>query len=1257
MGGYKTQRDITKFVSVSLLLLIVAVLILPQIVPLPAQAEIPPTWNDTDWDFRRVIKLTENSGTQMASYPVKVVLNQSSFNYSRVKGSNGDDLRFITSSGTNCSYWIQDWNTSGTSTVWLKVPSIPASGTTNVYMYYGNSAASAVSSGTDTFTFFDDFPGSSIDTDKWDGDTSEGSVADSILTYNIGGTAKVIYTDTTYGQGYSVISRLQWPDSTEDTIGSGFGFWTYPGTDAQRAHFVDTTFFGLTNCLITRTDDDPLQQEVLTNQSQWVADSYATWEIRRNSSTNVEFYIDSIECDDSPMNTWVPDQAMPIELNATNKTVYVDWVLVREYISSEPTVALGAEETTTTWYDIFGGDGSISSSTNITASGGGAELTDTSTEILRPVGAGSSTAEGAIKYQTPDDAGAHWEKVDEASADDATTMIYQAFSSEDQVWRGDLFTTEDHVAGSGTISSATVHFRVRRSVASGLDAWARPVIQTHDTQYNGTTVTITPFNTWTNYSQTWTTNPNTGDPWTWEEIDALQIGVGLRMDYVGFPWYTASRSECTQVYVEVEYTHTGEVVSAAIEPSSLSNWDIFAWDDTEPTNTDIKCQLEYYDGDSWQLIPDGDLSGNSAGFDTSPVDLMGLDASTYTQLRFKASFTTSEESVTPTLHDWHITWNDWTDGEIAWDKVGSSSNVTVGDEDITLNLSTTTETFRPSASGSETGINAQNPSTGEHWDKVDESSSDDWTTYVQKSGNWGSWGDDVYNIPDHGAIDGLITKITIYFTVLRSDHFVDPVGRARSNVRIGGTTYNGSSLTISAVGSWEDRSQEWTTNPSTSQPWTWDDIDELQIGVGLQNNTAQFFFTTYYGVVYCTQLYMIVTYIPVGEVTSTAITASGTITWDTFTANHGTPSGTSMTYKILDASDDSVLCTISGTDAATGHDISSCAGSTNPVKAYAELSTTADDQAPTLNDWQLTWQEPLDLTLNSVVLWNTGSPPAEATSITPQVEHNAKVKVTLNDGTLNDLDTITSTIFYDSDGTYNVVDVPSSGTTETAAILTWTNGGSPAWTIDPSASTTWSVNSGSSSAPSLGGTTGTFEFYFTPGKVATETTGSAKWHIYAIANSGSDTADNYQENLDMNWYGEVSSVTASFNFGSVSLGDTDIVSSGSVTATYISNGAYDEQVKSDANWVGQSTSTNIALDTGGSPGSAEFSLKADDDNTVDGAVQVLSASYTAIDTSGTQTAEAGVTQSNNFLWLSTGSDDIPVEEYQGSVYFGIGDGS
>ncbi|NQT71633.1 MAG: DUF2341 domain-containing protein [Chloroflexi bacterium] len=1192
------RRDISKLVSVGTLFLLLAVLLLPQMLPPPAQAEIPPTWDDTDWDYRRVIELTENSGSALTDYPVKITLTPDTFNYNNVQGSNGDDLRFTTSSGTACSYWIETWNNSGTSSVWVKYPSLPSSGTSTFHMYYGNPTANAVSSGTSVFTFFDDFDGASLDTDVWTATSPANvTVADGGVRINKGS----IYTKNTVAQSDEMIfeSMVKWYASTGTWYS---GMMTVDvknlqagnaGADANVCYMVDypagssVNYFAGDGTVASYNLGSGVPVFTRTAQVDYVLGTgFDGTNIRLFSNyvekVSLDYFNESVYM---YLGFFLGSGAGSYDI----QDIYVSWARARKFIEDEPTFELGAEESTTSWGDSFSSTVSIStSSTNTATSGGDTTLVSNLVEttysdsfnlsnwdgngltsldvggtayhddyacLRSQFGGGgvvtsddidlSSATSASLdfwfrKYNTAATGftlyffnGSTYDIIDELdnNGGDWTWLHYNDVAIDlgtygisnfriridctnaigHSAWVDDVVLTVDgetafsdsftHSLWDGT-SPWSIKSGISRSgnhsmwVKNGVYAWNYLTSDTIDLS-NALTANLD-FWFYKLYTATydfrleyyngssWTVIDyldNNGSDWAWLRRNAaidldtygnssfkLRLGalLGGTVKKVWFDDLVFTKTFNT-------YSSSGTVSSVGIAPSSLSNWDSLGWSDTEPTNTDIKIRLEYYSGGSWQLIPDGDLSGNAAGFDSSPVDLMSLNTGTYSEVRLAANLSTTDTLVTPTLHDWNITWNDWSDGKFAWDKVDSTSNITVGNG---------------------------------------------------------------------------IASLTAY-----------------------------------------------------GSP---------------------------------------------GTITSTDITISGTISWDTFSVNHGTPAGTGIEYKILDASDDSVLCTISGTEAAIGYDISKCAGSINPVKAYAELTSDGGD-TPTLKDWLLSWQAPLDFVLNSVVLWDTGATPSEATSITPQVEYNTRVRITKNDGTLNDLSTVKATLFYDSDGSYAVEDVPGSGNTQTAAILAWTNGGSPVWSINPDTSTTWSINSGSCSAPSLSSTEGTFQFYFTPGKVASETTGSAKWHIYGAANSGTLTANNYQDNLDMNWYGEINSITSSFGFGSVSLGDTDIVSTSAVSATYISNGAYDEQVKSDASWIGQLTSTALSLGT-------EFSLKADDDNTVADAVSVASASYTSIDTSGTQTAEAGVTQANNYLWLTTDSG-IPADEFQGSVYFGIGDGS
>lgn len=271
------------------------------------------------------------------------------------------------------------------------------------------------------------------------------------------------------------------------------------------------------------------------------------------------------------------------------------------------------------------------------------------------------------------------------------------------------------------------------------------------------------------------------------------------------------------------------------------------------------------------------------------------------------------------------------------------------------------------------------------------------------------------------------------------------------------------------------------------------------------------------------------------------------------------------------------------------------------------------------------------------------------TAISPQTEYAVKVSVS-DAGTLALLNTVKVTIFYDSDGVYMASDVPSSGNPRTAAILTCTVGSTPSWSITPDTNTTWSIMPASSIQPSLTNTSGDFWFHFKAGKVATATSGASKWHIYARATSAGGTADNYQDNRTMNWYGEVIVSTTSINFGTVSLGsDFGANQQTGISVTYISNGNYSQQVKVSSPWTGISNS--VVLNTAGNPGDGEFSIMANSTPTLGSAV-LVSTSYVTIGT-GTQTDEGGYTVSTNTLWLKLGASGLPAVTYNGIIYYGI----
>ncbi|MFC1964705.1 Kelch repeat-containing protein [Chloroflexota bacterium] len=321
------------------------------------------------------------------------------------------------------------------------------------------------------------------------------------------------------------------------------------------------------------------------------------------------------------------------------------------------------------------------------------------------------------------------------------------------------------------------------------------------------------------------------------------------------------------------------------------------------------------------------------------------------------------------------------------------------------------------------------------------------------------------------------------------------------------------------------------------------------------------------------------------------------------------------------------------------------------IQYRAELSTSDTSQTPVLHEVTITYISYQSPIVDAVGLYdNTRSTPVS--SMDPQIEYAIKVTVTDNNQ-LSDLSTVRVTLFYDTDGTYNVSEVPTSGNSRTCAILTCTVGAIPSWSIDPTSGTTWTIESSNCVQPDLNGTTGDFWFHFKPGKVATETVNPAKWHIHAVADDRSATSTGYQDNRDINWYGEIVTNTANIDWGKIATG-ADFDDSTKVTGisvTYIANGLYAKQVAASSPWTNRSDI--MTLNVAGTPATKEFSLKANDSTDLNSAQMVTaSPTYITIDNSNAQTDEHGGTVTTNTLWLKLDSP-FADDAHSGIIYYRI----
>lgn len=284
----------------------------------------------------------------------------------------------------------------------------------------------------------------------------------------------------------------------------------------------------------------------------------------------------------------------------------------------------------------------------------------------------------------------------------------------------------------------------------------------------------------------------------------------------------------------------------------------------------------------------------------------------------------------------------------------------------------------------------------------------------------------------------------------------------------------------------------------------------------------------------------------------------------------------------------------------------------------------------------------------AATLYNS-SENATVTQMSPQQEYAVKVTVADAD-TIDHLNTVTVTVFYDSDGDDSDADIPTADT-QVSCVMTCTVGSTPIWSQNPSSSTTWNIVEANCTQPSLAATSGIFWFHFKPGKVATEAT---DWDVYVVVTDDDALSDTYYDgsDYDMLWYGEIDVSGTAPNWGVIMPG-TDFGHENakeSVTVSYISNGDYDAAV-STMNWTGGGKTAT--LNTSGTPEGNEFSMKAwSSDNLTAADLVTTIAADCVIDSTGGLTTESGNTNSSNTLYLKMGTPFVP-GVYSGTITFYI----
>ncbi|MEA3283115.1 MAG: DUF2341 domain-containing protein [Euryarchaeota archaeon] len=315
------------------------------------------TWvNDTaktqemSWgDYHQLINIS-NTAQNLSYYPVRIDLNSSNVetNWNWTEDENATRFtyyNYTTETETEIPFWIESWNlTAETSTIWVNVTSLANNTNTTIYLYYGNTYASSASNGTNTFEFFDDFPGSSLDGAKWPYHPGTPVVSESTVLLDGGDK---ICSPIDFGIPCSMRARSK--ASADDSV---FLETYYANTSETYGLQLGTSDQGTHGPTIIRTQVDDNGRDYRFTDTGVAWKNYAIYEITRVSIDIARCYQnDYLLCNETE-KVFDAKGYVGFHVWGASSTVTVDWVFVRKYASPEPVVSIGTQPRSCPYGDI-----------------------------------------------------------------------------------------------------------------------------------------------------------------------------------------------------------------------------------------------------------------------------------------------------------------------------------------------------------------------------------------------------------------------------------------------------------------------------------------------------------------------------------------------------------------------------------------------------------------------------------------------------------------------------------------------------------------------------------------------------------------------------------------------------------------------------------------------------------------------------------------------------------------------------------------
>ena len=295
------------------------------------------------------ITIKDNSGRNLTNYQVLINITDPTI-LSHIT-TDGRDIRFFNSSVQDpyqttfgeLPYYVEKRSNTELD-VWVKVPFIPANGTTVIYMYYGNASATSESDPYSVFDFYDDF-------DTWSGwvQYGYGVVSQDCTTFGFCTLKKDSYGDP--NGGYKALNfTLNYPFILEARVYRSY----LSGCNMDRIGVIDDNGNGY-GIVIAHDTSAPLDSLEWDTRSGYSGTSSTL--VSNFGDITYKWYKIKWYWDNGDMGFYVYDDNWNLLASGTatdytyssftrvyvfgGYTYFVDWIRIRKYANPPPTVIIG----------------------------------------------------------------------------------------------------------------------------------------------------------------------------------------------------------------------------------------------------------------------------------------------------------------------------------------------------------------------------------------------------------------------------------------------------------------------------------------------------------------------------------------------------------------------------------------------------------------------------------------------------------------------------------------------------------------------------------------------------------------------------------------------------------------------------------------------------------------------------------------------------------------------------------------------------